>query len=304
MSPEDDALETVQQSDAQALLKKAERFRAFGQFHAAVDTLREAVKIDSDCAEAWYLLGKTLKELNRPDEARESLVRATEIDASKTEAWLELGLINYSQERYRDASFALKRYMDNGGKDIDALLTLARAAFRQSDCDMVLAVTGLILKMDEDVYEAWELRGLCQARKKRYNAAVMSLNMALELHRGSVYALNTVGDLCYEEENYERAIDFYRSSLASDWDQPRILFRMATSLWKVGRWQAAIPMLEEYVEIVPDDPRGWNNLGVVLRERGEVKRAIECYQRALQLDPDFEEARQNLETAKNKHIAL
>lgn len=276
----------------------------FNEPHAAIDSLRTAVKIAPTFAEAWHLLGSLLQDNGSPDEARSCFEKAVELDPHDAQLWQRLGIFEFSQEQYRAARKALKKYADLGGDDSDTMLVLAKAAFRLSDCTTVLSVTKKILDLDEEQYEAWELRGICQARKDQLDAAIISLNMALEIHSESVYAMNTVGDLCYERENYEGALTFYRSSLAVKWEQPRILFRCATSLWMIERWQAAIPMIEEYTALVPEDPRGWNNLGVIYREKGEIKRAIELYHRALELDPDFEIAKANLETAKNKQIAL
>ncbi len=292
------------ESEAYSLLKRAQRLVDFGEIHAAIDTLRQAVTADPELGNAWYLLGSLLYETGKIEEARSSLETAARLNPRRAEIWSTLGRLEFSEERYRDAVRAFSEYVKLGGSEIDTLLTFAKAAFRLTDCDRVLSVTSKIIDVDEDQYEAWELRGICQARLKRYNAAVMSLNMALELNKDSVYAFNTVGDLCYEEENYERALEFYRSSLAAEWEQPRVLFRLATCLWIVGRWQAAIPLFEQYVEMAPEDPRGWNNLGVVLREKGEVKRAMECYREALRLDPEFQIAEMNLRTAKNKQVAL
>ncbi len=49
-------------------------------------------------------------------------------------------------------------------------------------------------------------------------------------------------------------------------------------------------------------PVGWNNLGVALREKGEVTRSIDCYKQALQLDPDLKAALNNMETAMYKEM--
>lgn len=291
-------------NESMALYKKALHFLEFGENHAAIDTLRAAISKNSGFAEAWYLLGSLLQETGTLQEARECFNKAVSINPTDPELWKRLGDFEFSQDEYRAARRALKKYVELGGDDLDVMLVLAKAAFRLSDCDTVLSVTRKILDIDEEQYEAWELRGICQARKDRLDAAIISLNMALEIHSESVFAMNMVGDLCYERENFEGALTFYRSSLAADWDQPRILFRCAASLWMIDRWQAAIPMLEEYVKSVPEDPRGWNNLGVLYREKGDVKRALECYNHALELDPDFDIARANLETAKNKQIAL
>jgi tetratricopeptide (TPR) repeat protein len=126
--------------------------------------------------------------------------------------------------------------------------------------------------------------------------------MAIDLNPASLTALNTVGNLCYEAENYERAAEFFESSLKVRDNQQEILFRYGTTLWFLDKWPDAIPYLEAYTIKVPDDPKGWNNLGVVLREKGDVKRAVECYNRALELDPGLEITLRNMGTAKDMQM--
>jgi tetratricopeptide (TPR) repeat protein len=172
------------------------------------------------------------------------------------------------------------------------------------DCKTVQKVTTFIIDLDEDTYEAWEMRGLCHAKMDKFSAALVALNVALELDPRSVVALNAVGDLCYDSANYEGAVSFYEPSLSKRKSQPRVLLRHGTSLWFIDRWGDSIPYLERYTDLEPDDPIGWNNLGVSLREKGEVTRSIECYKRALQLDPELEAALNNMETAMNKQMIV
>lgn len=184
------------------------------------------------------------------------------------------------------------------------LLTLARAAFESKDCKTVLAVTSRIIEKNEELAEAWVMRGVCQAHLDRFNAACTSLNVAISLDPGSISALNTVGDLSYESGNYKAAAELYASSHALKADQPDVLFRLGVSLWFLEKWSSSIPLFERYVELVPNDPKGWNNLGVVLREKGEVKRALECYNQALHLDGSLEVVKRNLGTAKEKQVLV
>ncbi|MHA2378259.1 MAG: tetratricopeptide repeat protein [Candidatus Thorarchaeota archaeon] len=65
-----------------------------------------------------------------------------------------------------------------------------------------------------------------------------------------------------------------------------------------------MPILEKYTELVPDDLRGWNDLGVVLREEGKVKRAIEVYNRSSAVDSELTVVKQNLETSKEMQVLL
>ncbi len=293
-----------QREEAAAHYQRAMQFHQFGQIHAAIDSLQEAVRLSPSYDEAWEQLGVLSTRTGDVDRARECLQRAFSLNSERISSLAYLGNLEYSESRLEEALSVLEDYTKKGGDDLDTLLTLARAAFRLNLCSKVLNITSLIIELDDDVAEVWEMRGICQARKSRYNAACISLNVAMELDSDSCDAAVKVGDICYEAENYERAIEFYRLCLTIDWDRPLVLLRLANSLWFMERWSAALPFMEEYTASVPDDPRGWNNLGVLLREKGEVKRAIECFNRALKLDPNLEAPEKNLSTAKHMQILL
>ena len=48
-----------------------------------------------------------------------------------------------------------------------------------------------------------------------------------------------------------------------------------------------IYLLKEALQIKPEFPDALNNLGVVLKEKGDLKSAITCFQKAIKLKPDY-----------------
>ena len=48
------------------------------------------------------------------------------------------------------------------------------------------------------------------------------------------------------------------------------------------------------LELKPDYAEAHNNLGIALKEQGNLDEAIACYRRALELKPDYAEAHSNL----------
>jgi len=290
------------QKNHDALFRRATRYLEFGELIAARDTFLDIVKLDPSHSKAWNSLGLVYKSLKEINPARDSFKKAISSEPSWTEPIINLGHLEYSLKSYKEAKDVLCQYLDLGGNDIDILIILARSAFQLDDCKTVQKVTSHIIDLDKGVYEAWEMRGLCHAKNSKFSAALVALNMALELDPRSVVALNAVGDLCYEDANYEGAVSFYQPSLLKRKNQPKVLLRHGTSLWFLDRWSEAIPFLEDYTKAVPDDPIGWNNLGVALREKGEVTKSIDCYKRALQLNPNLEVARKNMDTAMNKQM--
>ncbi len=286
--------------DPESLFNRATRYQEFGESITARDTFLAAIEINPLFAKAWNSLGGVYEGLDDIEKARECFKKASSIEPEWIDPITNLGLLEFSQKSYKESKKALLKYMELGGKNIEILVVLARTSFHLDDCKTVQEVTSLIIDLDKEIYEAWEMRGLCHAKNLKFNSALVALNMALEFDPRSIVALNAVGDICYDASNYDGAVSFYETSLSKRKSQPRELLRHGTSLWFLDRWSEAIEFLERYTELAPDDPVGWNNLGVTLREKGEVTRSLDCYKRALQIDPHLEAALNNMETAMNK----
>ncbi|MFX0054762.1 MAG: tetratricopeptide repeat protein [Promethearchaeota archaeon] len=290
--------------EAMSLYRRGEHFQRFGEFNAAEESLKAAIEMDESFVMAWNLLGLVYQDAEKSAEALECFIKAMEIDSEWIEPIENAGMLQYSEEMYEEAIETLTKYLELGGSELDTLLAMAKAAVQADDCQSVLTVTSYILETHPGLYEVWEMLGMCQAQLGRYNAACTSLNAAIDLNPRALSSINTVGNLCYDAQNYERAAEFYESSLSVKRKQPEILFKYGTTLWFLDNWKEAIPILEKYTELSPNDPRGWNNLGVALREKGDVKRAVECYQKALELDSELDIVKKNLETAKEMQVLL
>ena len=294
----------VPSDEVMSLYRRGEHFQRFGELDAAEESLKAAIEKDESFSLAWNLLGLVYQDGEKSAEALECFYKAMELDKDWTEPIENAGMLLYSEEMYDDTIETLTKYLEIGGKDLDTLLALTKAAVQADDCQTVLTTTSAILEAHKDLYEVWEMRGMCQAQLDRYNAACTSLNAAIHLNPRAVSSLNAVGNLCYEAQNYVRAVEFFESSLSVRRKQPDILFKYGTTLWFLDRWTEALPIFEKYIELSPNDPRGWNNLGVVLREKGDVTRSIECYKRALELDPELDVVKKNMETAKEMQVLL
>jgi len=53
----------------------------------------------------------------------------------------------------------------------------------------------------------------------------------------------------------------------------------------MGRATEALQAYERTVQLAPDFPDAWNNRGVLLRKLDRREEALECFARALQIDP-------------------
>lgn len=57
------------------------------------------------------------------------------------------------------------------------------------------------------------------------------------------------------------------------------------SLYKLGRYEEALEIVDSALEVKPDSPTEWSNRGFVLSALGRNEKALEAFEKALSLDP-------------------
>lgn len=93
----------------------------------------------------------------------------------------------------------------------------------------------------------------------------------------------------------------------ADWAEAERCFRKAyalagghygyclgTALNCLGRFEESLPILREQAESIQPDAMSWYQLGVTYSELGQSAQAIDAYEKALALDPDYDLAMFNL----------
>jgi glycosyltransferase involved in cell wall biosynthesis len=106
-------------------------------------------------------------------------------------------------------------------------------------------------------------------------------------------------DLCEQNEERFRTKwnvdpDHDRSAAR---DAARVLNRDARLALKEGQRESALALLTDAIRTSPELVENYNDLGVVLWEMGETRRAIAFFRSAIALNPDYLEANENLAAA-------
>lgn len=75
----------------------------------------------------------------------------------------------------------------------------------------------------------------------------------------------------------------------------RALAQMAVALASQGRWEEALKVNGQILEMFPDDPEANNRVGNALKELGRIPEAIEAYEASVNAQPTNMIAQRNLE---------
>ncbi|WP_146344452.1 tetratricopeptide repeat protein [Phaeobacter marinintestinus] len=110
-----------------------------------------------------------------------------------------------------------------------------------------------------------------------------------------------VGNRLMEVEQYELALEAFTRAALVHGMTTEILTGIGTANLGLGRLGQSEENLRRAVAEAPEWPEAWNNLGVVLMERGKITEAQQVFQKAYALDNgESDSIRENLRVALSK----
>jgi tetratricopeptide (TPR) repeat protein len=93
-----------------------------------------------------------------------------------------------------------------------------------------------------------------------------------------------VGHRLMDAGQYQLALEAFTRAAGDRGLTPDVLVALGSANLALGRLGQAETLLRRAVEAEPDWPEAWNNLGVVLIERGNLAEAEQVFRRAFALD--------------------
>ncbi len=106
-----------------------------------------------------------------------------------------------------------------------------------------------------------------------------------------------LGELNLRKENYFSAVSFYGKALRLRPDNPEYRFALAEAYIEAKWYDDAAGQLEILVERFSSNSRYWSRYGYALNHSGKYSEAVKAYRKALSLEPENSEYRENLYSA-------
>ena len=108
------------------------------------------------------------------------------------------------------------------------------------------------------------------------------------------------GNDAYKKKQYSEAAGAYLNAIKKSPENPTAYFNLGNALYKTNKLDEALKSYDNTVQTSKTNPLKQNafyNGGVVLQKQKKLPECIKAYKNALKLDPNDEDARQNLERA-------
>lgn len=235
---------------------------------------------------------------------------AIELDPQNANAWDNAGLALFHLGRYAEAQAAFEWAVDLEPQSALFWNNLAGALREQGQLgEAERILLDQALQIDPNLPAAHLNLGIVYLRADRPDLAVYHLEEAMRLlPTGEVAEVQMLldqagepdrwlrlGDLLLSQGDLEEAWRAFEQAQALGAPPADVAVGVSAILIRQGAWEAAAQVLMEALEEAPEDPRLYNNLGIVAREQGDLEAARAYFARAVELAPDWELPRQNLE---------
>ena len=289
------------QGNAEWYLIRGQAFMRKGQYDSGFRDFQTALKTAPDDNKLAYVIAVEFSQIGDFRSSKVILLQLIEKGDTRPFIHTSLGEIAFQEREFEKAIAYCDHAIANNSPDsMVALSTRAHAKFElgrkaeaSKDLDGLLA-----LKVTHP--EVLSNLGYLLTELERYADALPILDQSIAINPNLPYAYNNRGFAKYKLGDYEGAIvDFNKSiELKNDYKYwPP--YNRANALKALKRYDEALEDFNLAIAYKADYAAAYNDRGETYELMGDRKRAIQDFEKALELEPENEAAKANVERMKN-----
>jgi tetratricopeptide (TPR) repeat protein len=272
------------ESEAAGLLLSA-ACRRLGNSASAVGVIESLALAHPGSAFMQFELGRTYAACSRTEEAITALERAVALDSGLAEAWRELSAQRLAIGETASADSAYTRYRRLASDPPD--LADAYAAFDQNRFEAAEFLAHQRLREGTNEVAVFTLLAAIALRRGDDLAEEASLNQVLLRAPCGGTAREQLVRLLIRQGRTAEALPLIERLLASEPDNSDFWMLKVGALQIAERHDEGLAIITQLIADHPDNPDFWLLAGNQQRYVGRPREAIDCYQRAIELRPDF-----------------
>jgi predicted O-linked N-acetylglucosamine transferase (SPINDLY family) len=275
---------------AETLLPAAMAAYRAGKQADAQALCRQLLQDLPDFFDAHHVLGVSLVECSRFAEAVPHLERAVALDPRSADAHSNLGFTMFNLERHDEARALLEKAVALRPNFATALRNLANTLLRLELPEPAIAAFTRAIALNANDADAWCNRGVAELMLKRWDAAALSSERSLSLRPAHFEALVNKGLSHLELRHYDVAETAFNTAIALSPDNAEVLAHRGRLQMLMGRRAEAEADFDAAVARDPTLEVGWQGKAQISMLTGNVAQAMLACKRVLEQNPTAEVA--------------
>ncbi len=302
----------------------------------AIKVLEQGVKKHPGNADIHYNLGVDLGRSGRLDEAAAAYRKAIKLDSSLYRAHYNLGALFGKQGKLDEALAAFHQAIKIKPDFAEGYCNLGVVLAKQGKLDDAIKAYQQAIRCNPGLAKAYHNLGLVLREKGRLDDAIEAYKNAIRYKPDYALAYNNLGACLYKHDRLEEAVEAFRKAVALQpqfpdpyhnlgWmysklgmlddalrafeqgikleSRPKAFLRLGIVLYEQRRLDEAESRFRQAARPGPDSMAAHYNLGLVLREKGDIESALAAFQQAQGLSTNPEIARRIEECRRSIELA-
>lgn len=258
---------------------------ATGRAAEAIDSFDHAIGLNPRSADAWTNRGANLAKVGRLDEALECHERASELEPWNALAWYNRGGALLLLKRYEEAVKCLTILLELDPKNLKGWVNKGSALGSLEKYEQAIQCYDRAIELSPDSSASWFNKGTVLAELERYQGAIACFE---EAHRLGVAHAQQQIERCRQRSGEKGAAAAEPSEKGSV--DAGTWYDHGASLTQSQFWQQAIDCYDRAIELDSTHEKAWCNKGTCLSALGKQEEALDCFQQAVELNPDDDKA--------------
>ena len=291
---EDNAVTETLETNQSSTLDAAIELREAGKFSQAIELLKDGISQFSRDVDMLALLSHCHILEDDLEEATLQLDKAKSLDPDNASVnWNKVRLLLRKKDITK--ALALARHTNERfPNDIEGMGVFGSCLRANNNIEESLVYLNKAVELNPNYAEAFINRGLIHLSKENKIEALLDLESAYELKPYMKQIWNFVINLKIEFKQFPEAIQLLTVMTKSDPTNEKNFANMALCHQRLAEHEKAIELYNKALAIKPDYVEVYLNLGNLLKEQGKPEEAIEAYNKALAIKPDYAEAYSNM----------
>lgn len=269
------------------------------QWLAGLGSDRDALAAHTNSAQAYAIVGRDLNALGETDAASQALDRALHLNPNLAGALVEKGSILSGQSEWSKATALFRRAVTASPDDAPAHLWLGDMLLRTGVFDGAAGEFEIALRLDPRNSGACQGLGLVHLQEGNFDGAIDDFHRALAIRPDYIDAEKGLAHALASAHRWPEAEQWLNRVLKADPNSPSETDALGTALARMGDKAGADKEFAHARDLSNQElillrAKGANNWGVTLRKDGQPQDAAAAFRRALDDDPLFCEAHDNL----------
>ena len=223
-------------------------------------SLKKAIELKPDYAEAYSNLGQVFKDLGKLKDAESSYRKAIALNPNYAIAYFNLGNLLKDLGKLKDAEIAIRK----------------------------------AIALNPDLAQAYSNLGNILTDLGKLKDAELSYRKAIALNPNYAIAYFNLGNLLKDLGNLQESELSYRKAITMNPELAEAYSNLGNILTGLGKLKDAEILCRKAIAINQDYPEAHNNLGRTLIHLGKLRDAEKSTRKAIKLDPDYGDAHNNL----------